>query len=287
MYFPVANIELSPLVPVMIGLGVSLISSPTGVSGGFLILPVSVNFLHFTGLAVSPTNYIFNIVSMPSGLWRLSREKRLLWGLGGLISLGCLPGIFLGTILRCTWLKKAADFKIFMALVLALLGAGLVRGLLQKNSRTIRAELNFSHSRSCGQGLTCTYGPLRVCFDFGGEPFSVSTPRLLGLSLATGLVGGIYGIGGAAIIAPLLVGLLEVPVYVASGASLLAGWVGAVFGLFFPMSSFGLGSPARPRFGPISGWACFSAWGVYWGFTPGARLPAFCRQNHLRYLCFC
>jgi len=232
MYFPVAGIELNPLVPVLIGLGASLVSSPTGISGGFLILPVSVNFLHFSGLAVSPTNYLFNIISMPPGLWRLSREKRLLRGLGGLITLGSLPGIFLGTALRCTWLKRAADFKVFVALVLAFLALSLLRGLGQKNSKAARAESEFIKRRGCQADLAASYGLLSVNFCFGGENFSVSTPRLLLLSLAIGLVGGIYGIGGAAIIAPLLVGLLQVPVYVAGGASLLAGWAGAVAGLF-------------------------------------------------------
>ncbi|MDL2260449.1 sulfite exporter TauE/SafE family protein, partial [Deltaproteobacteria bacterium OttesenSCG-928-K17] len=68
MYFPIADIDVSPLTPFIIGLAVSAVSSPTGISGGFLILPVSVNFLGFTSMAVSPTNYLFNILAMPSGI---------------------------------------------------------------------------------------------------------------------------------------------------------------------------------------------------------------------------
>jgi uncharacterized membrane protein YfcA len=47
-----------------------------------------------------------------------------------------------------------------------------------------------------------------------------------------GLLGGIYGIGGAAIIAPLLIACFQMPIYLVGGASLLASWAGAVFGLF-------------------------------------------------------
>ncbi len=233
MYFPVAGIELSPLIPLVIGLAVSVVSSPTGISGGFLILPICVNFLGFTGLAVSPTNFIFNVVAMPPGLWRLHREKRLMWGLGGLLMLGSLPGIFVGTILRCTWLQDVADFKIFVALVLAALAWGLLRGLRRTRAHVFRAERTFLQSR--GQkpaDLVCSYHGGHIQFQFAGQDFSVSMSGLVLVSLVVGLAGGIYGIGGAAIIAPLLISRFHLPIYVVNGAALLAGWAGALFGLF-------------------------------------------------------
>lgn len=233
MYFPVADINIHPLTPFLIGLAVSVLSSPTGISGGFLILPICVNFLGFTGLAVSPTNFIFNVVAMPPGLWRLWREKRLMWSLGLILMLGSLPGIFAGTVLRATWLKDPASFKIFVALVLSALALNLLRNLWQKNSRTTKAEKNFlKNSGRPSAGLQAARQGSALTFHFGGENFSVSIPRLALVSLAVGLIGGIYGIGGAAIIAPLLISWFRLPIYVASGASLLAGWAGALFGLF-------------------------------------------------------
>jgi len=233
MYFPVADIELNPLVPMLIGLAVSVLSSPAGISGGFLILPICVNFFNFSGLAVSPTNFIFNIVALPSGLWRLHREKRLMWRLGGILMLGSLPGIFAGTVIRATWLKDPTGFKIFVALVLSALALNLFFALLQRNSLTAKAEKQFSKNLNrqpqnlkvkC-QGSTMTY-------QFGGETFTISLPKLITMSLLIGLVGGIYGLGGAAMIAPLLISQFHLPIYVVNGASLLAGWAGALFGLF-------------------------------------------------------
>ncbi|MDL2226053.1 sulfite exporter TauE/SafE family protein [Deltaproteobacteria bacterium OttesenSCG-928-M10] len=231
MYFPVADIDINPLIPLVAGLAVSAVSAPAGVSGGFLILPIYLNFLNFTGLAVSPTNFLYNIVAMPAGLWRLHREKRLMWGLGWLIMAGCLPGIFAGTVLRCTWLKNAADFKVFVALVLAALGLGLLRNLIKGDSLVLKAEKAFLKNRD-RSALVCVYGAKSIRYEFGGETFTVSTPKIALVSLAVGLIGGIYGIGGAAVIAPVLIGLFQMPIYVVNGASLLAGWAGAVFGLF-------------------------------------------------------
>ena len=233
MYFPVAELNLNPAWPILIGLGVSVFSSPTGISGGFLILPICVNFLGFSSVAVSPTNFIFNIVAMPAGLWRLAREKRLLWGLGGILMIGSLPGIIAGMILRNTWLKEAGDFKIFMALVLTALALNLARSL-KGDKAGARAERIFqARQRECRlpEYIETTYKQRRLIFNFCEEDFSVSIPSVIGISLIVGLAGGIYGIGGAAIIAPILISHFHLPIYIINGASLLAGWAAAVFGL--------------------------------------------------------
>lgn len=232
MYFPVAGIELNPLIPLVLGLAVSLVSAPSGISGGLLLLPISINFLGFTSLAVSPTNFIFNIVAVPLGLWRLHVEKRLMWGLGGLILLGLLPGIFVGTILRCTWLSQATDYKVYVALILSVLALGILSNICRRNLLTTKAEKFFASNRKVLSDLNCRYSFHLVSYYFGGENFRVSTPRLIFCSLAAGVVGGSYGVGGAAIIAPLLIVFFRIPIYLVSGASLLAGWAGAVFGLF-------------------------------------------------------
>ena len=233
MHFPVADIDLNPLIPVLIGLAVSVISSPTGLSGGFLILPICVSLLNFDGLAVSPTNFLFIILASPSGLWRLHREKRLMPGLGLILMPGSLFGIFAGTVLRCTWLRAAADFRVFMALVLAGLALYLARNLRAAgDARAARAERSFRDSQAEPANLVCSYQGGRLGFTFGGQDFAVSIPGLFLASLLVGLVGGIYGIGGASLIAPLLLTVFRLPIYLVNGAALLASCCGAVFGLF-------------------------------------------------------
>ena len=53
------------------------------------------------------------------------------------------------------------------------------------------------------------------------------------LGFAVGIVGGIYGIGGGAIIAPVLVAFLAIPVYTVAGAALLGTFITSVAGLGF------------------------------------------------------
>lgn len=277
MYFPVADINLNPLTPFLIGLAVSVVSSPTGISGGFLILPICINFLGFTGPAVSPTNFIFNVVAMPPGIWRLWREKRLMWSLGVILMLGSLPGVFAGTVLRATWLKDPGSFKIFVALVLSVLALNLMRGLWSQDSMTSQAEKNFQkNSGKISSDLDVVRQGANLSFQFGGERFAIHIPQLTLISLLVGLAGGIYGIGGAAIIAPLLISWFRLPIYAASGASMLAGWVTSIFGLlsynlFWPFVS---GLPAISpdlQLGLLFGLG--GMLGIYIGSTLQRHLP--------------
>ena len=224
---------MNPLIPLVVGLAVSIIGAPVGISGGFLIVPIYINFLGFTSLAVSPTNFLFNIVAVPLGIWRLHREKRLMWGLSGLILLGLLPGIFLGTVIRCTWMSGAEAFKIFVALVMSMLAMGLLLNLLRGSGiLTSRAEKFFYGSTLKTADLNCRYSLWSVHYQFGGESFCIITPKLVICSLVAGVLGGVYGLGGAALVAPLLIIFFRIPIYLVSGASLFAGWAGAGFGLF-------------------------------------------------------
>ncbi len=77
MYFPVAGIEVSPWLPPLVAFGISFFTSMGGISGGFLLLPFQVSFLGFDSPSVSATNHIFNIVAIPSGVYRYIREGRM------------------------------------------------------------------------------------------------------------------------------------------------------------------------------------------------------------------
>ena len=214
---------------------------------------------------------------MPPGLFRLAREKRLMWGLGGLITLGCLPGIFAGTALRMTVFREAADFKIFVALVLAALALSLIANLLRSNSPANQAERKFIQGQGPQESLNCSLSGGCFSYDFAGDHFTIPLTRLLLVCLAVGLVGGIYGIGGAAIIAPLLIGVFQMPIYVASGASLLAGWAGAVIGLISYAAFWPLVSGQPPVKPDIPLGLLFGAGGmagVYIGSSVQRHLPA-------------
>lgn len=58
-------------------------------------------------------------------------------------------------------------------------------------------------------------------------------PVLLILTFVVGIIGGIYGIGGGAIIAPFCVSVLHIPVFTVAGAALFGTCITSVFGVFF------------------------------------------------------
>lgn len=232
MYFPVADIEISPWLPPLVAFGISLCTSMGGVSGAFLLLPFQVSFLHFTSPAVSATNHLFNIVAIPSGVYRYLKEGRMVWPLTWAVAIGTLPGVLAGTFVRIVYLPDPAAFKRFAGLVLLYIGLRLVRDILRpaikltEQAGRINAPAKF---KVAGQRFTFK----SITFNFDNREFRAPTGPLIGLSLIVGVVGGIYGIGGGAIIAPFFVTIFGLPVYTVAGAALAGTLLTSVAGTLF------------------------------------------------------
>lgn len=214
MYFPVAGIELHPLLPVAVAFGISVVTSLGGVSGAFLLMPFQVSVLGFAGPSASATNHLYNLVATPGGVWRYAREARIVWSLTAVIVAGAIPGVLGGAWLRVHYLNDPARFKLFLGLVLLYLGARLVLDAVRR-----------PHSRPVAmlEGITVhERNHRRIAYEFGGTRYVVRTVEVGALSLGVGIVGGIYGIGGGALIAPFLVSLFRLPVHTVAGAALAA-----------------------------------------------------------------
>ncbi|RZB29990.1 MAG: uncharacterized protein SRB1_02270 [Desulfobacteraceae bacterium Eth-SRB1] len=105
-----------------------------------LLLPFQVSVLGFTSPAVSPTNLVYNIVAIPSGVYRYVREGRMAWPLAWVIIAGTLPGVFIGAILRIKYLPDPKNFKLFVGCILLYVGLRLLFTVLQKNGKTKKAR---------------------------------------------------------------------------------------------------------------------------------------------------
>ena len=113
MYFSTAGIEVVPWVPPLVAFAISFFTSMGGVSGAFLILPFQMSFLGYVNPSVSATNQLFNIVAIPSGVYRYIREGRMVWPLAWVIIIGTLPGVFIGAFVRIVYLPNPKNFKVF------------------------------------------------------------------------------------------------------------------------------------------------------------------------------
>ncbi len=245
MYFPVAGVEVNPMIPPLVAFVISLFTSMGGVSGAFLILPFQVSILGFTSPAVSPTNLIFNIVAIPGGVLRYIKERRMAWPLTWVIIIATLPGVVIGAMIRIKYLPDPAKFKFFVGCVLAYIGIRLfleTLGLIgRKSKRIIELEKSFQQrfsnkDRNLAQKLdvtvkTITVSLRQVEYEFYGQRFSFNPVILFLLCFLVGIVGGTYGIGGGAIIAPFLIAIFRLPVYTIAGAALMATFLTSIIGV--------------------------------------------------------
>lgn len=251
MVFPVSGVETNPLIPFLVALVVSFFTSMGGVSGAFLLLPFQVSVLGFTSPAVSPTNLVFNVVAIPSGVYRYIREGRMAWPLTWVVIVGTLPGVFIGAFLRIQYLPNPKAFKLFAGCVLLYIGARLIYDLWRPRPglKTLEAKFNErvaalkeASQKRMASGLppeavvrTLKFTPTRIAYEFYGETFEFSTWGIFALSFIVGIVGGTYGIGGGAIVAPFFVAVFGLPVYTVAGAALMGTFITSVAGVLFYM----------------------------------------------------
>jgi uncharacterized membrane protein YfcA len=90
--------------------------------------------------------------------------------------------------------------------------------------------------RGCRPGAGTCVEPLGIAggtlgFAYAGDRYRVRVEALLGLSVAVGLAGGVYGIGGGALAAPFLIWLFGLPVHAIAGAALGATFLSSAAGV--------------------------------------------------------
>lgn len=232
MTFPVSGVEIQPWIPPLVAFAISFFTSMGGVSGAFLLLPFQVSVLGFTSPAVSPTNLVYNIVGIPGGVLRYVREGRMVWPLTMIVVAGTVPGVVLGGVIRLRYLPDPGPFKAFAGCVLLYIGLQLLRNLVSERRSAGGAEA--APAADGGWSVRVVrFSVRRLVFAFRGRDHACSPLGISALSLVVGLVGGAYGIGGGAIMAPVFVAVYGLPVHVVAGATLMGTLVTSVVGVLF------------------------------------------------------
>ncbi|MDR2574284.1 MAG: sulfite exporter TauE/SafE family protein [Desulfovibrio sp.] len=273
MLFPVSGVEVSPLVPPLVAFGISFFTSMGGISGAFLLLPFQMSVLGYTHPSVSATNQFFNVVAIPSGVYRYIREKRMVWPLTVVVAAGTLPGVFLGALIRIVWLPEPRFFKLFAAAVLLYIGGRLIRDLLKKpaDGKEPRGIVNTSPKTGFIVEVK-EFSLKNILYTFQGETHRAPTMGIFLLSFIVGIVGGTYGIGGGAIIAPFFVSFFRLPVHTVSGATLMGTFLTSIAGVLFYM----LIAPFFPEQSVAPDWTLGLLFGL--GGIAGMYLGARCQK---------
>ncbi|MHB8233447.1 MAG: sulfite exporter TauE/SafE family protein [Solirubrobacteraceae bacterium] len=187
------------LVGALAGFLLALATTPAGVSGAVLLLPVQVSLLNVAGPAVTPTNLLFNVFAVPGSLVRFWQEKRLVGPLAGLLIVGTLPGVVAGAVIRVELLSGGRAFTFVAAGVLLPIGLWLLLGAQRLPRDRPEPERRV-------RALICV------------------------LALVVGTVGGIYGIGGGSLLAPILLAV-GFSAYEVAPATLIATFLTSIVGI--------------------------------------------------------
>jgi uncharacterized membrane protein YfcA len=264
MHFPVSGVDCPLWLPPLAAFALAALTAPAGLSGAFLLLPFQMSVLGFVAPAVTPTNLLYNVVAIPGGVFEYIRERRMAWPLTWTVAAGTLPGVFAGAFIRIRYLPDPRLCKLFVGFVLLYLG--------------FRLLLSRSAGSVAGGGVvrTTSVALRRIEFEFSGSAFGFRPASAFSLALLVGVVGGIYGVGGGAIIAPYLVAILRLPVHATAGASLfgtlLTSAAGVAFFEILGRTSLSTGLAVRPD------WALGALFGA------GGLLGTYCGARLQRYL---
>ncbi|WP_321414613.1 sulfite exporter TauE/SafE family protein [uncultured Desulfobacter sp.] len=292
MIFHTAGIEVQPWIPPLVAFGISFFTSMGGISGAFLLLPFQMSFLGYVNPSVSATNQLFNIIAIPSGVYRYYREGRMVWPLAWVVILGTLPGVFIGAFLRVAYLPDPVRFKLFASAVLFYIGVKMTRDLLKKRnaeprrattsevivqdmdgryfSRPIDPEERFATDVINPTASRFNVKRLRYIVD--GREFDISFWGIFSLSFIVGIVGGVYGIGGGAIIAPFFLTFFRLPIHTVAGATLMGTFITSIAGVAFYQGI----APFFPDMSVAPDWGLGLLFGL--GGTAGMYLGAYCQK---------
>ncbi len=297
--FPISGVTTNLLLPPVISLVISFFTSMGGISGAFLLLPFQMSVLNYTAPSVSGTNHVFNVVAIPSGVYRYIKEGRMAWPLTWVVIAGTLPGVFIGYYLRVLYLPDPKAFKFFVGCVLLYIGIRLFKELLipsktlsaaakslEEKFKARAAGMKQEQSSRIAAGIpadavvkTIRVSLKRVEYEFWGERFSFNTLGMFSLACVVGIIGGAYGIGGGAIIAPFCVAFFHLPVYTIAGATLMGTFITSVAGaLFFTVI------PATNGVSPMPDWPLGFLFGVggFVGMYLGAKTQKFVPQKVIK-----
>ena len=222
---------------------IALVATPAGISGAVLLLPFQVSVLGTPSPAVTPTNLLYNVVAAPGGLYRYWRQGQTGGRLALMLLGGTLPGVVAGSVIRVELLPGPAVFELFVAAVLIPLGLWLAA------TRVVRRDF--------------------------AEPGSTRLSPLILVLLAAGVgcVGGIYGVGGGSILAPILLGTGRRPAEVAP-AALASTFVTSVAGVItFTVLAASRAGAVAPDWPTGAALGVGGLAGAYFGARLQLRLP--------------
>lgn len=224
MYFPIADVTVSPILLMSVGFLVGILGGFFGVGGGFLAGPM----MFWAGV---PMNFTVgtDLAHMTGKSIVAARRHRALGHvdlkLGGFMIVGTVMGVEIGArIIEALQDTGVLDLSIGVTYVIILL---IISGftawesiraiqMVRTDQIDVKDAVGFKGLAKRVQGIQI---PPMVSFPVSGIE-CISIWMVLGVGFMTGLLAGSLGVGGGFIRMPMLVYVLGIPTHIAVGTDL-------------------------------------------------------------------
>jgi uncharacterized membrane protein YfcA len=224
MYFPIADVTVSPILLMSVGFLVGILGGFFGVGGGFLAGPM----MFWTGV---PMNFVVgtDLAHMTGKSIVAARRHRALGHvdlkLGFYMIIGTIIGVEFGARF-IEALQKSGDLEITIGItyitILVIISIFTawesIRAIQMVRTDQIDVEEAVGFKGLAKRVQAIQIPPMVSFPDSGIE--SISIWMVLAVGLFTGLLAGSLGVGGGFIRMPLLVYVLGIPTHVAVGTDL-------------------------------------------------------------------
>lgn len=206
------------IAPVLVGIGIGILSGMLGIGGGTVLVPVFRLAFGMSAIMSTATSLFTIIPTSISGAVSHARAKTCI------VSLGLAAGI--GG--ACTspfgvWLATMSPGWAIMAVAALIIGYSAI-SMLRKAIAMKPAAAGSGDSEKAPAAA-----PAEAASDF--KPTRKHLIIGAGIGLVAGLASGYVGVGGGFIMVPLMLSLIGIPMKKASGTSLVAVMILAVPGV--------------------------------------------------------
>ncbi|CCB64044.1 MULTISPECIES: sulfite exporter TauE/SafE family protein [unclassified Hyphomicrobium] len=218
LYLPIAEMSVSVIVFLALGMSVGFLSGLFGVGGGFLLMPL-LTFLGIPSAVAVATSASHVVASSVSGAITHYRRGNVDIRMGLVMLAGGLTGTYLG-VSAVKILRRLGYFDFTVALMyvifLGVVGTVIfVEGI--NSSRRVRST-GGTTARKSGQHGWMEGLPFKMRFPRSKLYISAVPPVIIGMFI--GCLSAIMGIGGGFIIIPAMIYLLRMPTGLVIGTSL-------------------------------------------------------------------
>jgi uncharacterized membrane protein YfcA len=218
IYLPVAQMSVSWVLLLGLGMAIGILSGMLGVGGGFLLTPLLIFSGIPSSIAVATTASHITASSMSGAIaqWRkraIDLKMAAVMTLGGIV--GTIAGVWLFGVLR-----RAGQMDVVVSISYVLLLGTIGTLMLRESLGTLRAVRGgaVTTARHFGQHLWIHGLPFKQRFPASRLYISVIPPLAIGF--AVGVLSSILGVGGGFVVVPAMIYVLRMPTNVVTGTSL-------------------------------------------------------------------